>query len=74
VLEAKDRRERSIKELAGLFAVWTRGRFYRPKAIPTGAFGHNHFFRLGNTFEAEKRQASDEDAPQPLAAGRATVT
>jgi len=51
--------------LAGLFAVWTRGRFYRPKAIPTGAFGHNHFFRLGNTFEAEKRQASDEDAPQP---------
>jgi hypothetical protein len=32
------------------------------------------FSRLGNTFEAEKRQASDEDAPQPLAAGRATVT
>lgn len=30
--------------LAGLFAVWTRGRFYRPKAIPTGAFGHNHLF------------------------------
>ena len=43
-LEAKDRRERSIKETAGRFAVWTRGRFYRPKAIPTGAFGHNHLF------------------------------
>jgi hypothetical protein len=60
--------------LAGLFAVCTRGRFYRPKAIPTGAFGHIIFSRLGNTVEAEKRQASDEDAPQPLAAGRATVT
>ena len=30
--------------LAGLFAVCTRVRFYRPKAIPTGAFGHNHLF------------------------------
>lgn len=33
--------------LAGLFAVCTRVRFYRPKAIPTGAFGHNHLFSVG---------------------------